>query len=149
MEGRHVFENFTPLSVSGGGRTARLSLEALEDRTTPAVVASADPSGTFAFNTALLSGITLAPAAATDRAFLAEVGRVSVMQWFLGQTVAAQGADPQVRAFGEQLAASQLDLFNQVLPVLARSGVPLQLTPIDQTLINTLPTMTGAALDTN
>ena len=42
----------------------------------------------------------------------------------------------------------QLDLFEQVLPVLVRSGVPIQLAPIDQVLIGTFPALTGANLDT-
>jgi len=142
-----VFENLSALATSASGR-AGFCLEALEDRTTPAVVSTAANSfGSLAFDASGLNGVTLSSAAGVDRAFLAEVGRTSVMQWFLGTTVANQGSDPQIRAFGRQLADSQLALFNQVLPVLNRSGGAIQLTAIDQQLVNSLPTLGGAALD--
>jgi len=144
-----VFENLDSLSVSGGGRVAGLRLESLEDRTTPAVVSTlSGPLGAFAVDAAALSGITLAASANVDRAFLSEVARVSVMQWFLATTEANQGSDPQIRAFAQQLATNQLNLFNQVLPVLQRSGVPFQLNQIDLALAGALPGLSGTNLDT-
>jgi hypothetical protein len=145
-EDRHVFENLDSLSVSGGRRAAGMRLEALEDRTTPAVITAF--SSPLAVDTTALSGITLAANAGIDRAFLSEVARVSVVQFFLATTEANQGSDPQIRAFAQQLAASQLDVFNQVLPVLQRSGVPFQLNQIDLALASVLPTLSGTNLDT-
>jgi len=144
-----VFENLNSLSVSGGGRVAGMRLEALEDRTTPAVVSTLPgPVGAFAVDAAALSGTTLAANAGIDRAFLSEAARVSVMQWFLATTEANQGSNPQIRAFAQQLATNQLNLFNQLLPVLQRSGVPFQLNQIDQALATVFPTLSGTNLDT-
>jgi hypothetical protein len=144
-----VFENLDSLSVSGGGRGAGLRLESLEDRTTPAVFSTfSGPLGSFAVDATVLSGVTLATSASVDRAFLSEVARVSVVQWFLATTEANQGADPQIRAFAQQLATNQLNLFNQLLPVLQRSGVAFQLNQIDQALASAFPTLSGANLDT-
>jgi hypothetical protein len=145
-EDRHVFETLDSLSVSGRGRAAGMRLEALEDRTTPAVVSAL--SGPFAVDTTALSGVTLAANAGIDRAFLSEVARVSVMQWFLATTEANQGSDPQVRALAQQIAANQLDLFNQVLPVLQRSGATFQLNQIDLALASVFSTLSGTNLDT-
>src|SRR4030095_7768585 len=38
-------------------------------------------------------------------------------------------------------------LFNQVLPVLTASGIPLQLTPIDQALVSAFPTLPPTDID--
>jgi hypothetical protein len=144
-----VFENLSSLSVSGSGRAAGFRLESLEDRTTPAIVSTlASPFGSFTFDTNVLNAVALTASASTDRAFLAEVARVSVMEWFLGTTVANQGSNQQIRSFGQQLADSQLALFNQLVPVLNRSGIALQLTALDQALVSGLPTLSGTALDT-
>lgn len=144
-----MFDSIGSLAVSGLGYRARLSLETFEDRTTPAAVgAPADRVGTFDFNAAVLDGVTLPLTAATDSAFLGEVARISVMQWFLGTTEANQGADPVVREFGQELAQGQLALFNQLLPVITRSGIPIPLARADLQLAVTLSGATGAVLDT-
>ncbi|MBN9119394.1 MAG: DUF4142 domain-containing protein [Planctomycetes bacterium] len=143
-----MFENLDSLSVSGGGRVAGFRLESLEDRTTPAVVSTlATPAGSFAFDTSTLNGLTFTSATGVDQAFLSEAARISVMQWFLGTTEANQGSDPQIRAFGQQLANSEIALFNQLSSVLSGSGIPLQLTPIDQALISAVPGLAPTTLD--
>jgi len=134
-----VLENQNSLSTAG------LRLESLEDRTTPAVVSPA--VNPFAVDASALGGVTLGQAANIDRAFLSEVARVSAMEWFLGTTAASQGANAQIRSFGQQLAASELNLLNQVVPALTRSGGTIQLTPVDLQLINTLSTLPAGAID--
>lgn len=151
-----MFENLSSLSVSGPGRSAAPRLEALEDRTTPTVTATftnpfapfatANYNNPFASGAAALNGQTVT-SGPVDQAYLSEVARISVMEWFFGTTVATQGFDPQIRAFGQQLASNEFALFNQVFPVLTASGIPLQLTPIDQALINALPTLVPTDVD--
>jgi len=144
-----VFEDLNSLTVSGAGRVAGMRLESLEDRTTPAIVAPvSSPLASVAVDAAALSGTTLAASANVDRAFLSEVARVSVMQWFIATTEANQGSNPQIRAFAQQLATNSLNLFNQVLPVLQRSGATFQLNQIDLALAGALPALSGTNLDT-
>lgn len=161
-----MFESLNSLSVSGPGRGSGLRLEALEDRLTPGVLDTfnpfvpfaggtvavlppfADPFSPFGNGAFALSGLILPASAVVDSAYLIEVARTSVVQWFIGTTEAAQGSNPQARAFGQQLANSQFNLFNQVFPVLTASGLPLVFTPIDRALVNALPTLSAADLDT-
>lgn len=152
-----MFENLNSLSVSGAGRSAP-RLEALEDRTTPAVVGPATAGfgaaglgaaglGAAGVSTAAIDNVSFSAASALDRAFVAEVGRLSLMQAFLGTVAADRASDPQVRAFGAQLAADQFALFQRVSPLVTQGGLNVQLTAIDRALIGALPTLSGADLD--
>ncbi len=159
-----MFEHLDSLSASSGKAAPRL--EEMEDRTTPAVVGTATPGfgtagvGTAGivntgfnngfntgFNTTALNGLSLSNATAIDRAFVAEAGRLSLMQTFLGTLAANQATDPQVRSFGSQLAANQFALFQQVSPLVTQAGLNVQLTAIDRAVISALPTLTGSALN--
>lgn len=142
-----MFENLNSLSVSGAGRTAGLRLESLEDRTTPAaIVTAANPFASVAFNVAALNGAFVVPIS-VDGAFLVELARVSALEVFLGTTEANQGSNPQVRAFGQQVATSYSIVFNQVATALNRASVPLQFTAIDQALAISFPTLTPPLID--
>jgi hypothetical protein len=135
-----MFENTNSMPVSGPGRAVAPRLESLEDRTTPAVVSTTSA-------TAALNGLVLGSTALTDRAFLSELGRISAMQLFLAATEANRGSSPQIRSFAEQLVTSELNLVNALIPALGRSGVSVQFTPTDFELVQTLPSLTGSALD--
>lgn len=107
-------------------RVAGLRLEALEDRSTPAVV----NLSTTAFS-------------AVDRMFLTDASRFSLLEAQIGGLVSNLATTSQGQTFGQQLASTQNAGFIQELPLLVRSGLNFQLTPTDGLLLRDLPTFTG------
>jgi hypothetical protein len=138
-----MFESISSMSTSGPGRAVAPRLEALEDRTTPAAVTTTSATS----DASALGSVALASTATVDRAFLAEVGRIAVMKWFLATNEANRGSDPQIQSFAQQLASGEQNLLNDVLPALARSGVGIQLTPTDLALIQSVPSTGSGTLD--
>jgi hypothetical protein len=133
-----MFENVSSRRSAVGGPTAKLSLESLEDRTTPAFVGT---------NGVALDPVSIAQSGPIDKAFLSEAARLSLLQAGIGTVEAAQGSDPRLRQFGAQQAAQELAFFNQVLPALTPAGETLQLTQFDLQLAGTFPNLTPQQMD--
>jgi hypothetical protein len=134
-----MFENVRSLRGSGGGTSAALRLESLEDRTTPAVVVAIPGP---------LSTITSTPSTLVDQQYLIEQTRLSLMQVFLGTVEATHGTSGLVQAFAQQVVAADTNALNQLVPALAAEGLTFQLSVFDAQVIATLPTLSGIAVDT-
>lgn len=128
-----MFEN----ASSRKGSTAKLSVESLEDRTTPAVVGT---NGT-------LDPTAFTSAGPVDRAYLSEAARISFVQAWIGTVEAAQGSDPGLRQFGSQLAAQELAFFNAIFPALTPAGATLQPTQFDAQLTGSFSNQSAAEID--
>jgi hypothetical protein len=137
-EAINMVENVSSRRGSAGGRTTKLSLESLEDRTNPVIVGA---------NGVALDPVAISQSGPIDRAYLAESARLSLLQAGIGALEAAQGSNASFRQFGSQLAAQEITFFNQVFPALAPAGATLQLTQFDLQLVNSFPGLTPAQMD--
>lgn len=133
-----MVENVRSRRSAVGGPTAKLSLESLEDRTTPAFLGTTG---------AALDPVAIAQSGPVDKAYLSEAARLSLLQAGIGTVEAAQGSDARFRQFGAQLAAQEIALFNELLPALTPAGETLQLTQFDLQLANTFPNLTPEQMD--
>src|SRR5262245_19714934 len=116
-----------------------LSAELLEDRTVPALI-----STQFGFQFEVNNGQT----ATNEQLFLAQAAQSQLLGLVLASTAAQKASSPAVQQLANQLLAFQLQSAQQLLGVMAQTGVFISPSLVQQTIqflnANTLP---GAAFN--